>query len=162
MIFLRVFNVSPTRQTAITKTRQISEGPDCRVVPLEFRETVLLTLCQCAFILFQVNNNLHLKKDIWKPILRNCSHIRRMEIHPVWKVWIFYDTNLERNRSEDLLNGASLFPRSVAPDDRDYGGRQASSNEGRAIPSGWGFRPIARRGEYREGMQICTLKHFLT
>ena len=25
-------NVSPTRKTAITKTRQISEGPDCRVV----------------------------------------------------------------------------------------------------------------------------------
>ena len=68
-----------------------------------------LRLTGALSFLFRMNDNLHLAIAI----LRNCSHIRRIEIHPPWKVWIFYDTNLERNRSEDLLNGASFL--SIAP-----------------------------------------------
>ena len=102
-----------------------------------------LRLTGALSFLFRMNDNLHLAIAI----LRNCSHIRRIEIHPLWKVWIFYDTNLERNRSEDLLNGASFL--SIAPSlsmieiTEAEGARQASSNEGRAIPSGQGFGHIA-------------------
>ena len=70
-----------------------------------------LTGAGALSFLFRMNDNLRLAIAI----LRNCSHIRRIEIHPLWKVWIFYDTNLERNRSEDLLNGASFLSRSLAP-----------------------------------------------
>ena len=68
-----------------------------------------LTGAGALSFLFRMNDNLRLAIAI----LRNCSHIRRIEIHPLWKVWIFYDTNLERNRREDLLNGASFL--SIAP-----------------------------------------------